>query len=91
MEPSASGRWLKEQQCIREAPAGLNEPIKRFRNSANRYAREGSRVDQEDAVMILLGVREAVRGLDEICHVEGYQHAALTSSLAEQVVIAEFL
>lgn len=41
--------------------------------------------------MILLGVREAVRGLDEICHVEGYQHAALTSSLAEQVVIAEFL
>jgi hypothetical protein len=48
-------------------------------------------VNQDDTAVVLLGVREAVRSLDEIRHVEGHEHAALTSSLAEQVVIADIL
>jgi len=48
-------------------------------------------VNQNDAAVIFLSVRETVRDFDEIRYVERHQHAALTRGRAEQIVIVELL
>lgn len=48
-------------------------------------------MDQDDAVMIFPGLREAMRGLDEVGHVEGHEHAALARGLPQETIISELL
>jgi hypothetical protein len=41
--------------------------------------------------MIFLGMRELVRRLDEVVHVEGDEHAPLAPRFAQQVVVTQVL
>ena len=82
---------MQEEQCVHKTVAGAHEAVERVCDGADRGARKGSRVDEHDAAMIFLSVREAVHELDEIDHVKCDQDTTLARCLTEQIVVAQIL